>query len=341
MKDFFLEIALNRKKGLAAFFLRPLLYLLSLIYGLLVKGICWVYKRGILPGYRPQAKVISVGNITLGGTGKTPLVEFLAEALLRKGKRVVVLSRGYSLDEPRMLENKIKGLRVFTGRDRIKTAKEAQDALDPEVMILDDGFQHWRLKRDLDIVLLNSRNYFGNRSLIPRGILREPPSSLARADVIVISKVDSVKDISLIKNELGQINPRALIVECAYKPECVTDAQGKVYAWGIIENKNICLLSGIADPDYFKKTASDLGARIVSDQRFPDHHQYHKGDIEKIVRACRKKNVDTIVTTEKDLTRLPLSEFASDIKILILKIKLVITHNEESLFNRVFGLLAG
>ena len=242
MRDFFLEIALDKRKGLFALFLRPPLYLLSLIYGLLVKGTCWVYKRGILPGYRPQAKVISVGNITLGGTGKTPLVEFLAEALLRKGKRVVVLSRGYSLDEPRMLENKIEGLRVFTGRDRIKTAKEAQDALDPEVMILDDGFQHWRLKRDLDIVLLNSRNYFGNRRLIPRGILREPPSSLARAEVIVISKADSVKDISRIKNELGQINPRALIVECAYKPECVSDAQGKVYAWSIIENKNISLI---------------------------------------------------------------------------------------------------
>lgn len=340
MKEFFLEIALDRRKGLAAFFLRPLLYLLSLIYGLLVKGVYWVYKRGMLPGYRPKVKVISVGNITLGGTGKTPLVELLAAALLRKGKRVVVLSRGYSLDEPRMLENKIEGLRVFTGRDRIKTAKEAQNTLKPEVIILDDGFQHWRLKRDLDIVMLNSRNYFGNRRLIPWGILREPLSSLRRADVIVLSKTDSVKDVSLIKNELGQINPKALIVECAHKPECICDVQGKVFSLGIIENKNICLLSGIADPDYFKRTASDLGARIVSDTRFPDHHQYHKGDIEEIVRTCRKKNVDTILTTEKDLIRLPLGEFASEIKILILKIKLVITQNEESFFNRVFSLLA-
>ena len=340
MRDFFLEIALDKRKGLLAFFLRPLLYLLSLIYGLLVRGVYWAYKRGMLPGYRPKAKVISVGNITLGGTGKTPLVEFLAAALLRKARRVVVLSRGYSLDEPRMLENKIEGLRVFTGRDRIKTAKEAENTLKPEVIILDDGFQHWRLKRDLDIVLLNSRNYFGNRRLIPRGILREPLSSLRRADVIVLSKVNAVKDISAIKNELGQINPKALIVECAHKPECICDAQGKVFSLGIIENKNICLLSGIADPDYFKRTASDLGARIVSDARFPDHHQYHKGDIEEIVRTCRKKNVDTIVTTEKDLVRLPLGEFASDIKILILKIRLVITQNEESFLNRVFSLLA-
>ncbi|MEK6564399.1 MAG: tetraacyldisaccharide 4'-kinase [Candidatus Omnitrophota bacterium] len=340
MKKFFLEIALDKRKGLLALLLRPPLYLISLIYGLLVRGVYWVYKRGILPGYRPKAKVISVGNITLGGTGKTPLVELLAETLLGKGKRVVVLSRGYSLDEPRMLENKIEGLKVLTARDRIKTAKEAENTLKPEVMILDDGFQHWRLMRDLDIVLLNSRNYFGNRWLIPRGILREPPSSLERADVIVISKTDSVKDVSLIKNELGQINSRALIVECAYKPECVLDAQGKASSLGIIENKNICLLSGIADPDYFKKTASDSGARIVLEERFPDHHQYHKGDIEKIVRACRNKNVDTIVTTEKDLPRLPLSEFASDMKILILKIKLVITQNEESFFNRIFKLLA-
>ena len=340
MKDFFLEIALDKRKDPIALSLRPPLYLLSLIYGLLVRGVYWVYKLGMLPGYRPEAKVISVGNITLGGTGKTPLVEFLAAALLREGKRVIVLSRGYSLDEPRMLENKIEGLRVFTGRDRIKTAKEAQDALKPEVIILDDGFQHWRLKRDLDIVMLNSRNYFGNRRLIPRGILREPLSSLRRADVIVISKTDSVKDVSLIKNELEQINPQALIVECAHKPECIRDARGKVFSLGIIENKNICLLSGIADPDYFKRTASDLGARIVSDARFPDHHQYHKGDIEEIVRACRKMKVDTILTTEKDLIRLPLGEFTSDIKILILKIKLVITQNEESFLNRVFSLLA-
>ena len=340
MRDFFLEIALDKRKDLIALSLRPLLYLLSLIYGLLVMGGCWVYKRGILPGYRPKAKVISVGNITLGGTGKTPLVEFLAAALLRKARKVVVLSRGYSLDEPRMLENKIEGLRVFIGRDRIKTAKEAENTLKPEVIILDDGFQHWRLKRDLDIVLLNSRNYFGNRRLIPRGMLREPLSSLRRADVIVLSKVNAVKDISAIRNELGHINPKALIVECAHKPECICDAQGTVFSLGIIENKNICLLSGIADPDYFKRTASDLGARIVSDARFPDHHHYRKGDIEEIVRACRKKNVDTIVTTEKDLARLPLGEFASDIKILILKIKLVITQNEESFLNRVFSLLA-
>ena len=355
----------------------PFLYLLSLLYGIIVRLACFSYRRGILPGYKSKIKVISVGNITLGGTGKTPFVKYLAKSLSEEGKKVVILSRGYSMDEPRLLEANLPGIKVITGRDRIKKVKEIEGDYPCDLIILDDGFQHWRLKRDLDIVLLNSREYLGNRNLIPRGILREPASSLRRADMIVLSKADMADNLSLIKEELHRINPTALVLESRHqhqglyvidgfgygKPNHGLVAYGKklelsalgakesiertenrqeVIAEGdFLAGKKVCLLSGIADPDSFSRTIINLGASIALDLRYPDHYSYKDRDIPDMVNKCRDRKLDTIVTTEKDLMRLPPAIREAGLTVLALKIELKITENEKVFFERIHRILAG
>lgn len=341
MKKFLLEIAQGKKKGLLVLALKPFLCILSALYGIIVRLTYLCYARGILPGYRPRVKVISVGNISLGGTGKTPFVKFLAGYLLKQGRKTAILSRGYSMDEPRLLEQGLPGARVVIGRDRVKSAKKMEDEGWAEVIILDDGFQHWRLKRDLDIVMIDSRIPFGNRRMIPRGILREPLACLRRADIFVLSKADMADNLVLLKEELSVINPGALVIESAHRPAYFYDMEGDKKGLDALRGKDICLLSGIGDPDSFKESVAKLGAGLALIFEFPDHYGYKKEDILKIVELCRGKYIDTIVTTEKDLMRLPCVNFGREVKVLILKMELEVTVNEESLFNRVSGLFAG
>ncbi len=362
MKKFLLEIAQGKRKDFLAVLLAPALYLLSLLYGIIVRLACFGYRAGIFPGYKSRVKVISVGNITLGGTGKTPFVKYLAQALSESGKKVVVLSRGYGLDEVRFLEANLPGVKVFSGRDRIRKVKEIERDCPCDLIILDDGFQHWRLKRDLDIVLLNSREYLGNRKLIPRGVLREPAASLKRADIIVLSKADMADNLSLVKEDLRGINPAALTLEARHQPRGLSIIDGMAAAIGsrtlpcrqagialwpkecglsALKGKKVCLLSGIADPDSFNRTIISLGADIALDLRYPDHYNYKKNDIADIVNKCRDRKLDAIITTEKDLTRLSEMPVMPELKVWVLKIELKITENERLFFERIHRVLAG
>ncbi len=341
MKKILLEIAQGKRKDVLTFLLAPFLYLLSLLYGMIVRLTCFGYYRGILPGYKSKIKVISVGNITLGGTGKTPFVKYLAQALSGSGRKVVILSRGYGMDEVRFLEAALAGIKVFTGRDRIRKVKEIERDCPCDVIILDDGFQHWRLKRDLDIVLLNSREYLGNRRLIPGGILREPASSLRRAGVVVLSKADLAENLGLIKEELRRINPSALVLESSHLPHGLSGIDGEVLELGALKGREVCLLSGIADPDSFARMMINLGARVALDLRYPDHYCYKEQDTRDIVNKCRDRKLDTIVTTEKDLPRLPPAIREAGLTVLVLKIELKITENEKIFFERIYRILAG
>lgn len=336
MKDFLFEIAQDRKKGLVALLLKPLLYFLSLIYGITVCLISAFYNYGLFRSYRAKVKVISVGNITLGGTGKTPLVEFLASRLSSEGKKIAILSRGYNDDEPSLLKKNLASANVvvFTGRDRIVSVKKAED-LKVDAVILDDGFQHWRLKRDLDIVTINSQNAFGNKCVIPRGILREPLSSLQRAEIIMLTKVDLAKDIDTIREELHNIAPDALVVEAVHNPEYIYDLKGEKIPLSFIKEKNICLLSSIGDPESFRKIILREQAKLALNISYPDHYQYSKKDILNLEQLCKKESVDIIVTTEKDLMRIPSDVFSPEIKIFVLRIALKIIKNEKEFFDRI------
>lgn len=338
MRGILLEIAQGKRNDCAVFCLRPFLWLLSLLYAICARAAYLGYARGLFPSYRPKVKVISVGNITLGGTGKTPFVKYLADNLSGDGRKAVILSRGYSLDEPLFLRKNLNAVEVITGRDRIKSAKKAQRDYPCDILILDDGFQHWRLKRDLDIVMINSQEGLGNRGLIPYGILREPVSSLRRADVFVLSKADGSNNAELITEDLKKINPGALIVQSIHQPEGIYSIDGKNAGFDIIKDKDICLLSGIGDPDSFSGMDVFKRANITLDLRYPDHYQYKDSDIRDICGACKRKDVRIILTTEKDLMRLGLLSFDPELRIFVLRIELKIINNEEGLITRIRGI---
>lgn len=303
-----------------------------------------------MKSYRCACKVISVGNITLGGTGKTPLVVTLAGNLNDSGKKVAVLSRGYggdrvTSDEVELLKKRLPCVPVLVGRDRIKTAREADESLKADVILLDDGFQHWRLKRDLDIVTLDINDPFGNGRLIPRGTLREPLSSLKRADIFVLTKVgfegDSIAKAQGLKARLGVINADAAVFTSSYIPSRLFDVAGpEELKLSFIDNKKIALVCAIGEPESFEDTAKALGADIVLRSFFMDHHKYTENDIKKIIDECKVKEIDVVLTTEKDTPRLThLSSLVThnSIRLLALGIEMKID-NEEKFFGRLYSI---
>ena len=195
MREYIYSLMVDKKNGFTASIMKGVLYVASFFYGLLVKVIrpINIFAAKTLP-----CKVISVGNITLGGTGKTPMACMLAKALEKEGRKVSVLIRGYGDDEWKMLKRLLGDIPVIVGRDRVSTGRKACNELKRDTVILDDGFQHWRVRRDFDIVLVDSTYPFGNRRLFPRGILREDVRDLRRADIIVLTKTDMAPAIKKV-----------------------------------------------------------------------------------------------------------------------------------------------
>lgn len=265
---------------------------------------------------RVNARVISIGNITWGGTGKTPLVIKIARELSEGGKRVAVLTRGYGKDEVKELRRKLTNVPVLVGRDRVRLAMEAIDKHQAEVLLLDDGFQHLRLKRDLDVVMLNAAEPFGPGGLIPMGTLREPLENLARADLFVLSKCDiGSKNVHWIRQKLNAIKPNALIFEAVHKPVALRDpVQNRTLAPSQLRGRRLAALSGIGDPYSFEKTAELLGAEVAFAARYEDHHPFSLSELLSFVRKARHMGLKEVVTTEKDFVRLEalLSKDAPD-----------------------------
>jgi tetraacyldisaccharide 4'-kinase len=346
IQEYLYSLATDKRKGVIAGILKVFLLILSLIYGLVVRVLSFVYR---FKPYRLNCKVISVGNITLGGTGKTPLAEMLAKELTSKGHRIAILIRGYAswglvrtscADEPILLTHNLPGVHILVGRDRYQTGKEAIERYGVDTIILDDGFQYWCLFRDLDIVAIDATNPFGNGQTLPRGILREPLSSLKRANILVLTKMDLGKDnLPSLKERLKHINPKAIIASSVHRAVELYDLSGVHYPLSHIQGKDVCIFSGIADPESFEKTLLNLGARPVEKFCFPDHYDYKEEDMRKIFDSCIKSNLDTIITTEKDKTRLPASfTYDFSISLLILRIELQIVENEKDFFNRLVSL---
>lgn len=279
-------------------------------------------------------RVVSIGNITWGGTGKTPLVMMLARALSAKGKRVAVLTRGYGHDEAHELKNQLSGVPIYVGRDRVKSAEAAIKEHQAEIILLDDGFQHWGLHRDCDVVTINSTNAFGNGSLIPRGCLREPVQNLGRADVFVITNAALGRNsVNLIHQKLKELNPRALVFEADHEPVRFVDVlNNRTLETQAIRGRKTAVLSGIEDPSSFERTLEKLGATLVYAARFNDHHAFTRAEISEVMKACRELEVDYLVTTSKDYYRLGRVLKQVDIrsvKILVLHIEIRMDDDEE------------
>lgn len=318
-------------RGLIAAVLKWFLYALSFVYASILAVTISLLRMGIVKSYRPKCKVISVGNITLGGTGKTPLVIAIARHLRDSGKKVAILSRGYkgekgsnTSDEIELFKKYLPDLPVFAGRERAASAREAESRFSPHVILLDDGFQHWKLKRDLDIVTINGKNPFGNGQLIPRGILREPKSSLCRADIIIVTKGGPIPD------EIRKINDKAEIFLSSY---AAADTAG-------INGKKVALACAIGDPSSFEDTVLLLGANIVRKFIFMDHHIYSASDVEKMISDTVTAGSDTIVTTEKDMVKLSRLVKGGEVRFTAVGIEMKID-NEEKFFGRLDSLFTG
>lgn len=281
-----------------------------------------------------KAKVISVGNITWGGTGKTPLVIKLAQDLVFYGKKVAVLTRGYGADEVAELKKKLPNVPVLIGRDRVRSARQAVAKHQAEYLILDDGFQHLRLRRDLDIVNINSLEPFGPGGLIPLGTMREPMSHLSRAQVFVLTKSNlGAKNVPAIRQKILAIRPDAQIFEAVHRPMRFTDpVKNRALPLHEIKNRKVATLSGIADPLSFEKTVEILGAEILFAARFDDHHVYTAKEVSDFFAECRRLGARDVVTTEKDYCRLePLIKNMSDpgaLNFLVLEIEFQVSDEE-------------
>lgn len=295
-----------------------LLYALSIIYSVGARLKIRLYLSGFLERKELPCKVISIGNITSGGTGKTPFAVWLAGYLKKKNTRVVILSRGYkgsvkgmavvsdgqkillgpseAGDEPYLMARRLKDVPVIVGAERYRSGLYAMENFNPDCIILDDGFQHMKLKRDLDIVLIDAIEGFGNGYLLPRGVLREPVEGLKRAGVVM------VKGGILGPEERRALGPVPAI-EFSYTPSVVVDLRGNIEREAsYLKGKRVVALSGIAKPESFLKTLDALGAIVVKSLNYPDHHTYTTDDVEAMKRELT--GAELIVATEKDGVKL-------------------------------------
>ncbi len=346
MKKYLYDLATDKSQGFLAVVLKLILLLLSFIYGFFIRTLIFILSLDLK---RFDIRVISIGNITVGGTGKTSLVEFISFHLKKRGHRLAILTRGYKRkgansmgDEPRMLSRNLGDLPVIVDKNRARGAKRAIREYNSDTVILDDGMQQWHIKKDLEIITIDALNPFGNRHMLPRGILRQPLSYLKKADIFVLTKTNLANNLDSLKTVLNKYNPRALIVESIHHPVGFYEV-GKpqeLFDVNYLKGKEVALLSGIGDPDSFSKLILSLGIRIGMDLRFSDHHNYTLGELEVIAGKVKENGLKVLVTTEKDVARL-LDEslgIFDNLQLLVMRIELKIIKNEELFFSRLFRL---
>jgi tetraacyldisaccharide 4'-kinase len=344
LETFLLEVILEQRRGTRATLVRSFLYGCSKLFQVAIKTRRFLYNVRILRDSTLGVQVIAIGNLTVGGTGKTPVVEKFARALRDQGRNVAILSRGYrskptpvhewfmnklllrddttpprvvsdgkSLlldsemagDEPYMLASNLKDVVVLVDKDRVKSGRYAIEKFGCDTLLLDDGFQYWKLLgRREDIVLIDRQQPFGNERLLPRGTLREPPSHLSRASTIFITKSDGKTEE--LRRRIAQYNPTASIIECIHHPLYFEDVfTGQQVGLDWVKGRKIASLSGIAQPESFEQSLVTLGADLVYSKRFADHHRFTQQEVLNVINRSKKRQADTIITTQKDAVRFP------------------------------------
>ena len=344
LEQYAIAVILDKRHGFRASLLRVILRALSFIYLAIVQVRLYLYRNRILKERQLGCLVISIGNLTVGGTGKTPVVEKFARALQRGGRRVAILSRGYKSidkrrkkswferlidkntpdpprvvsdgknvlldsatagDEPYMLASNLRGVAVVVDKDRVKAGLHAIKELDVDTLLLDDGLQYLHLKHRLDIVLVDRQAPFGNEHLLPRGTLREPPRNIRRASYILITKCNGESNDALIQR-IRRFNRTAEIIECAHRPLYLQHVyRDERLPLDYLQDLYIASLCGIAAPESFESGLRSLGAKIELSRHFADHHRYSENELRTFLQRCVKRDVHAIITTEKDAVRLP------------------------------------
>lgn len=340
---------------------KTILYAFSLLYRLIISLRNRLYDHKIFSEKKLACPVISVGNITVGGTGKTPCVIWLTRMLQEEGFRPAVLSRGYggksaapvnivsdgenillsaaeAGDEPYLIARSLPGIPVITGPQRILTGNKAIENFGSDILICDDAFQHRRIFRDINLALLDSEKPWGNGYLLPRGELREPVTALRRADAFLLTRADEVKKISAIPGKLAQAENIPVFLSTHKIVDIVCGNGGKHLSLAELKDKKVCAFAGIARPDSFQSAIKQAGAKLVSFDIFSDHHRYSPEELKKIRNNFLRNNADLLITTEKDGMR--LTEFPEFLAgIYLLRVKLAIIPDENALKNFILGKL--
>ncbi len=309
----------GRRRDVGARLLRGALGLAAYGYGAAVTVRNAAYDRGWLAVHRAAVPVISLGNITTGGTGKTPLAAWLANWLVEQGHRPGLLSRGYrSLDaepassgstgndEKRVLDRLCPGVPHLQQRDRVRSSKRLVGESGCDVLILDDGFQHRRLGRDLDLLLVDALQPWGFGHLLPRGLLRESRSGLRRADLVIVTRADqaSTNDRQRLRMDLERFQCHAECLEVAFKPKRLLGLDGSIRELNSMAGQKGLAFCGIGNPEGFRQTLASL--QIDCDlQPFPDHHHYDARDLAALAAKAQVARTDLVLTTLKDLVKIP------------------------------------
>ena len=344
LETFFLEVVFEERRDFKARLTRGALFGGSKLFQVGVKLRRWLYNVRIFRDTTLGVQVIAIGNLTVGGTGKTPVVEKFARELRDAGRNVAILSRGYrskpppfhewllnkillredqtpprivsdgkSLlldsemagDEPYMLASNLKDVVVLVDKDRVKSGRYAIEKFGCDTLLLDDGFQYWDLRgRRHDVVLVDRQQPFGNEHLLPRGTLREPPSHLARAHTIFITKSDGQS--AELRKRIAKINPNAAVIECVHHPLYLEDVfTAERTGLDFLKGRKVASFSGIAQPESFEQNLIKLGAELVYSKRFADHHRFTQQEVLNVINRAKKRQATIIITTQKDAVRFP------------------------------------
>jgi tetraacyldisaccharide 4'-kinase len=305
---------------------------LSLLYGAVTRTRLSLYRRGTFQTTKLDRPVISIGNITTGGTGKTPLVEYVARLIAARGKKVCILTRGYGRkdphlqvivsdgygvlaspteagDEPYLLATKLKGLAaVISSADRIAAGREAIKDFGTECFVLDDGFQHLRLARDLNIVTIDATNPWGGGRLLPHGRLRESIEGMSRADCVVITRCDQVESVSRLREEILRVTGGKPIFESHMRMVRVTPLKNGGET--LSAPARVAAFCAVGNPVSFFENLRRAGFELAVEKSFPDHHVYSQDEIDSVIKAAKETCADALITTAKDAVKLRALSFA-------------------------------
>lgn len=341
-KAYVLALATDQRHDPAAFLLKGVLYIFSWLYRGVTAVRILCYETGLLKSVRLPKPVVSVGNIMSGGTGKTPLTVYCARYFLKRGLKPAILLRGYmenpgasESDEAEVLRELLPGVPIGVGADRVASAEKCLAAGDVDVFILDDGFQHLRVQRDLDIVVIDTVNPFGNGHVLPRGLLREPVARLKRADIIVASRADAGHgNMSAIEKKIAALSWDVVIAQTVHQVSSIVDVMsGKDCA---LTGTAVGVVCSIGNPEGFRFTVESQGARIVWRHEYPDHYVYAPEDIETILAECRRYRVTTVVTTQKDVVKMqPLWPADAGVALICVYVNLEFTKHEQEFCQRM------
>jgi len=364
-QDDYRKLVSGQKASLCAAISRFFLGIAAALYSIAIILRNFLYSKGVLKAHRAGAPVICIGNITTGGTGKTPLVVWLCNLITKhstlktQNYECAILTRGYktrrascvmrraknrrntiydirnTIDEPAILAESCPRAKVVINPDRLAGAVEAVSKLGADVLIMDDGFQHRRLARDLDIVAIDATRPFGYGKILPAGLLREPVSGLKRADAVIITRADQVTaaELTRLEKKLRLINPNMIIAKSIHSPTCVKSADGRETATEELKGKKIFAFCGIGNPDAFFSTIKKPGCDLAGSEIYDDHYHYTDEDIKRIFKQAEHFKADMVLTTQKDWVstqyairntkyEIPLSYLAIEIKFLAAEDKL-------------------